>query len=149
MLTITAITKRLLISTLVSFCSLVWSCSMLCSEVPILPNSVWIPVAVTLPTPFPRTISVPLNTRPTLSTESGSPAFATGTDSPVSMASSTVRFTASTRSASAAIRSPSCKTIMSSGTTSRPLILVSTPFRMTRALGDDSCFNASKADSVF
>ena len=74
--------------------------------------------------------------------------FSTGTDSPVREASSAFRLTASRRRASAGIRSPVLKKIMSPGTSSFAGISVSFPSLRTDATGAAILFRASIARSA-
>jgi hypothetical protein len=91
------------------------------------------PVALTTARPRPRTTTVPADTPPA---RSGPDAiFSTGTDSPVSAASSTSSAAASTTSASADTMSPSASISTSPMTTSAAGICRCPPSRMTRASG--------------
>ena len=74
--------------------------------------------------------------------------FSTGTDSPVSAASSARRFMATITRASAGTFLPVCKITMSPGTRSRAGISVSLPSRITVALGAAIWRNASIARSA-
>ena len=124
----------------VSRCSLVFSTSTASSDWPMRPNSVRSPVAITVARPWPFTTSVPEYT-------AASGRFSTGSDSPVSSDSSSIRSFAATSRASAGTRSPSSSRIRSPRTTSAPAIRVRTPSRTTTALGLDRSRNASSARS--
>ena len=78
----------------------------------------------------------------------GSVCFSTGTDSPVSAASSICRLTASTSRASAGTRSPARRRITSPGTSSRAGISISSPSRSTVAVGAAISRSASMARSA-
>ncbi len=139
------------------------------SAFPILPSSVPLPVARTRATPWPWTTSDPEKTNGRSSPpglagpasggdrEAGSAPgggvriarLRTGTDSPVSSDSSTVRLVVSTRTASAGTRSPSTSMTRSPQTTSRPGIRFRLPPRMTSARGLERSRSASRARSAF
>ena len=81
------------------------------SDCPIVPICVFRPVRVTLTTPWPLTTKVPANT-------DCSTVFDTGSDSPVSMDSSSDNSCACNSVPSAGTRSPSARITLSSRTTS-------------------------------
>ena len=89
----------------------------------------------------PLVTSVPLNncllSRRTL--------LSTGKDSPVIIDSSICRLRDSIIFPSAGMRSPSLIITISPGTTSRPGTRISIPSLITKALGDESFFNTSRA----
>ena len=141
---------------LVSFCKPVSSCLMLCKDLPIFPNSVFKPVPHTWTIPSPPTTKVPEYKngelsppgRP-ISVVSFDSCLRTGTDSPVSKDSSTIKLLPSCRIPSAGTLSPSERMIISPRTTSRPAILLDAPSLITSALGLDMSRSASSARSVF
>ncbi|KAG6553239.1 hypothetical protein Mapa_004973 [Marchantia paleacea] len=115
----------------------------------ILPISVFIPVATAIPLPLPLVKVVLEYTMFSLSpTVAFSPlmastVLATGSDSPVSMASSTSKLSTSMSLQSAGTTSPTSKTMMSPGTTPRLGILSRPPSRMTLAVGEAILLRAS------
>ena len=116
----------------------------------ILPNSVSIPVATTTPRPRPLTTVVPEKTmlfRSARGVPAGSRpgALSTGTDSPVSAASSTWSDVASVSERSAGTRSPISRTTISPGTTAEASISFCTPSRMTTARWTSIFLSASMA----
>jgi hypothetical protein len=124
---------------------------------PILPISVFAPVARTSARPRPWTTIVPDQTNGRLSPPGlpisavmsrQPPDFMTWTDSPVSSDSSTDRFVQERRTPSAGTRSPSASNNMSPVTTSRPAMRFCSPDRMTFARGLDRSLSASSARSV-
>ena len=74
--------------------------------------------------------------------------FSTGTDSPVSEASSTLRFTVCTRRRSAGTKLPASSSTMSPATRSRLATTTWCPSRMTAAFGADIFFSAARACSA-
>ena len=85
-----------------------------------------------------------------ISLSSTTPAFlSTGTDSPVSEASSILRFTLCTRRRSAGTKFPASSSTMSPPTRSRLATTVWCPSRMTAAFGADIFFSAASACSAF
>ena len=118
-----------------------------------VPISVDMPVAVTTARPRPRVTAVPSKTMFTRSptpagASSGATLFSTGSLSPVSDASATVRAAASTSRASALTASPSARTSRSPGTTSAAGIRLSLPSRTTPAVGAAIRCNAATACSA-
>ena len=131
--------------------------SSVASEAPMRPISLRAPVAVTMARPLPRTTSVPEKTQgcpspPGRLVSVVAPgrlaALLTGTDSPVSIASSICNSLASTNRASAATRSPCSTTRRSPVTTSRPAIRCRSPSRTTSARGADRSRSATSTRSV-
>ena len=123
-----------------SRCSGVRSSSVRPSRRAIRPISVSMPVAVTTARPRPLATAVPLNTMPSRSPSgvsggSGATSFSTGSLSPVSDASATLRAAASTSRPSAATASPSASRSTSPGTTSVAGTSVASPSRSTVARG--------------
>ena len=115
----------------------------------ILPISVFMPTSVTTAFPRPPVTNVEENSmflrspKAVVSPSSISVCLLTGSDSPVRADSSTWRFTASIRRASAGIKSPA-STKMTSPTTSSAEGMTSVfPFRMTLQVGEDIFFSAS------
>lgn len=112
----------------------------------IAPSSVCIPVATTIPFPFPVDVIVPVNTIFSLS---ASIVFCgnifvcllTVLLSPVNMDSSTVRFIVSINLISALILSHDSKNTISPGTKSDAGIIISLPSLMTFAVGEVSLLN--------
>ena len=142
-----------------SRCRGVRSVSMSRSALPIRPSSVFAPVPRTTAIARPFTTRVPEKTHgvpsppgaPIVVSPARAPpaaALRTGTLSPVSNDSSTVQFTASSRTASAGTRSPSDSISTSSRTTSRPAIRSWRPARTTSARGDERSRSAASAFSV-
>ena len=125
---------------------------MACRDSPMRPSALRAPVATTMPRPEPCVTSVPEKTRaPDSSAAASGPVtacFITGTDSPVSNDSSTVRLDASSRCRSAGTRSPSASSTTSSTTSSRPAMRTAWPSRMTSARGLESSRRASSALSL-
>ena len=112
---------------LVSFWSSVSSDSMACKDLPILPNSVYMPVAATFAMPTPPTTKVPEYMKGELSppgrpisVDSSASVLCTGTDSPVSSDSSIIRLLQSSTIPSAGTLSSSERTMISPRTTSPP-----------------------------
>ena len=125
------------------------SVSRVATSLAILPMKVSAPVAITMASPLPATIAVPLKTILRRS-KIGRRGFVrslgclfTATDSPVSAASSTLRLRAVMRRASAGIFSPSWRIIMSPGTTFSSAIICSSPSRITTALVSTNFLRAS------
>ena len=131
---------------------------MLRSAFPMRPSAVSAPVWRTAVMPRPLTTSVPENTQGVASPP-GAPiasvavpgraaVLRTGMASPVSAASSTVRFEQSISTPSAGTRSPSTRSTTSPRTTSRPAIRCWCPSRMTSARGEERSRSAVSAFSV-
>jgi hypothetical protein len=118
------------------------------SEAPIRPNSVRGPVAETIARACPFTTSVPEYARPLRSASSAPGHFSTGSDSPVSSDSSTMKSLTATSWASAGTRSPSASSSRSPRTTAAPAMRCATPSRTTVARGLDKSRSASSARSV-
>ena len=78
----------------------------------------------------------------------GAMSLSTGTDSPVSAASSTFRELASSKRISAGTISPASKSTISPGTSSWDLMVSTLPFRRTLASGEAISFKASMASSA-
>jgi len=113
------------------------------------PSALRSPVAVTRARAVPCVISVPENTWPAFWSSSAAPTrLLTGTDSPVSIDSSTDRLADCSSAMSAGTRSPSASSTMSPRTSSRLAILRATPSRSTSACGLDSSRSASSERSV-
>lgn len=140
----------------VSACRRGAAVSTVASDRPIRPIRLRGPVAVAVARPRPRVTIAPENTSGRSSPpgsaaqRSSGPAarLRTGTDSPVSRASSASRSRASSTRASAATRSPCSSTSRSPATTSGPGIRTVSPSRMTSALGADRSRRASSTVSV-
>ena len=110
----------------------------LCVSPAIRPSSVDCPVAVSTARPRPRVIAVPAYTiedrsASGVAVETGSIDLSTGTDSPVSVDSSTARPAAATRRPSAGTRSPSRRTTRSPGTSCSTPTPISRSSRTTLA----------------
>ena len=108
------------------------------------PRRVWRPTATTTAHPVPTVTSLPSRTM----RASGGPCstcLQTGTDSPVSGASSTSRPWVVSRRASAGTRSPGSTSRMSPGTTSDAGTTAGAPSRKTRAVAVPNCRIASVA----
>ena len=74
--------------------------------------------------------------------------FSEGTDSPVRADSSDLRLTLRRSLASAGIKSPASRRMISPGTSSEASMTFSSPSRITRAWGADILFRASRAFSA-
>ena len=132
-------------------CSGVGSDWIACSDAPMAPSRVVMPVAVTRTAASPDTTRVPAKTEQESSAAAvsvGRADFPTDTDSPDSSDSSTVRRPSEAITPSAAMRSPAVISMRSPGTRSREAIWHSRPSRMTRASGSASACNACKARSL-
>ena len=108
---------------------------------------------MTMPFPRPYATVVPeyaifLRSASKTSVSRGLTIFRTGTDSPVSDASSILRLIASIKRTSAGTLLPISRRTISPGTNSLEGILISMPFRKTNASGAAICFNASIAFSA-
>ncbi len=118
------------------------------------PISVFIPVAVTTPRPRPYVTSVPryavLRRSPKEASRSKiwSARLSTGTDSPVSDASSILRFIVSSRRTSAGTKLPASTKTMSPGTTNRDGRTIRWPPRSTCASGAAIFLSAANASSA-
>ena len=117
------------------------------------PISVSAPVAVTIPVAVPSATIVPLKaidrrSPSAASGAAGAVSLRTGNDSPVSMASSTVRPATSIRRRSAGTRSPASITTMSPGTSAAASSPCRTPSRRTEARGASMSRRASSACSA-
>ncbi|OPZ88075.1 MAG: hypothetical protein BWY76_00142 [bacterium ADurb.Bin429] len=126
------------------------SVSALCTSVEIWPSSVLLPVAMTRPAACPAVTSVPEYARLWRSASavaggSGDVPFATGTDSPVSMDSSTRMSRTESRRKSAGTRSPASSNTTSPGTSNSASTRRAAPSRRTAAFTETSRLSASMA----
>ena len=113
------------------------------------PSALCGPVATTRPLAVPCVIRVPEYTRLSgLPPASEAPCLMTGTDSPVSMDSSAVKFDALSSSISAGTRSPSASSTRSPSTRSLPAMRCCFPSRITRARGQERSLSAFSERSV-
>ena len=113
------------------------------------PSALFGPVATTRPLAVPCVIRVPEYTRLAgLAPVSAEPCLTTGTDSPVSMDSSAVKFDVLSSSISAGTRSPSASSTKSPGTRSLPAMRSCFPSRITRARGQERSLSACSERSV-
>ncbi|MBA7663794.1 hypothetical protein ES703_71842 [subsurface metagenome] len=121
----------------------------------ILPISVCFPVPTTTPCPRPRVMKVPLKHKqrccPGLKSgfRIGSTSLSTGTDSPVSAASSALRFFTENRRKSAGTLSPPSSRTTSPGTVSRVATIFFSLSLSTVHSGTSIFFRASKEASAF
>ena len=135
-------------------CKGVWVSLSPSSRPAILPISVCIPVPVTTAVAVPYVTLHPENTillrspTPAFSSTTASASFSDGTDSPVKADSSLLRLTLFSSRASAGIKSPASRWIMSPGTSWEASMIFSSPSRRTLARGADIFFRASRAFSA-
>ncbi len=136
------------------FCRGVRTSSSSCSKEAIFPSSVFIPVETTMPVPRPYDTVVPLKAMFTLSpsginfSSSVHMLFSTGTDSPVSAASSIFNFAASVSLISAGIILPASSMTMSPGTIPEAGTLFILLSLYTKAFGAAIFFKALMAFSA-
>ena len=150
----TAKNPRIFPSSLNFFCNGVSSFSSCSIILAILPISVFIPVPTTTPTPRPYVARVDIKAilfwSPIGISLSGKKeaSFSEGTDSPVKADSSIFKFAVSINLKSPGIYLPASIITISPGTISSERISFKEPSLLTRALGVESSFKASKAFSA-